>query len=494
MNLLKLKNGKVLDSRIWEIQAIPDSEAVAVQEEEAQKTNETMFFQLLTETYRFCKPGSTVLELLWTGEKKAEQGGQIHLYLILRMIAESQEELADRLGIVQESVQLHLQSLGFQIQEKSYEDLKEANLLPDETAAINAVVKTEQYRLHEQGIMPYYFVRPMPCHSISDFHTLTDTLLRVRGGAVSFQLMPDVISYGEMTALEQVYGALHQINAISSYRDSFTGKVYKEYEWIHDNLSQPMFRYNILAMGDTWQCAALTAQIISLLKGTDNTQYQTVNLSGEGISVRRDFLHYPWNLNQKLITQYRNGTVLRALQCNPQTKMLYRLPYLIFAQEATSFFRLPLGNQKISGIKVKEIMQKVQDLDERVLQKDNIKFGRLLESEQSSTWVGCTKNALTKHALVVGMPGTGKTTFSVHLLLQMYRKGIPFLAIEPTKTEYRALIDRIPDLQIFTPGKNKVSPFVMNPFLPPKGITVEQYIPSLPLWILYSSRQYRKHI
>ena len=124
-------------------------------------------------------------------------------------------------------------------------------------------------------------------------------------------------------------------------------------------------------------------------------------------------------------------------------------------------------------------MQKAQDLDERVLQKDNVKFGQLLESEQSSTWIGCAQNTLTKHALIVGMPGTGKTTFSVNLLLQMYRRGIPFLAIEPTKTEYRALIDRIPDLQIFTPGKNKVSPFVINPFLPPKGITVEQYIPSL---------------
>lgn len=143
------------------------------------------------------------------------------------------------------------------------------------------------------------------------------------------------------------------------------------------------------------------------------------------------------------------------------------------------FFRLPLGNQKISGIKVKEIVQKVQDLDERVLKKDNIKFGHLLENEESTTWIGCRPNTLTKHALIVGMPGTGKTTFSVHLLLQMYRSGIPFLAIEPTKTEYRALIDQISDLQIFTPGKNKVSPFVINPFLPPKGITVEQYIPSL---------------
>lgn len=479
MNLLKLKNGKLLDSRIYEICSIPDYEAIAMQEEEAQKTNETMFLQMLTELYRFCKPGSTVLELLWTVEAQEDQRGQIHLFLVLRMIAESREELENRLGIVQENVLMRLQSLGFQIQEKQYEELKITNLLPDGNAVINAVVKAEQYRVHEQGIIPYYFVRPMPCHSISGLHMLADTLLRVQGGAVSFQLLPDVINYEEMSALEEFYAMLRQINTISGYQDALSGTVYKEYEWLHENISQPMFRYNILAMGNTWQCAALTAQLISILKGTDNTQYLTVNLNRESISVKRDFPYYPWNLNQKLINRYRNATVLRALQCTPKMKMLYRLPYFIFAQEATSFFRLPLGSLKISGIKIKEIMQKAQDLDERVLQKDNVKFGQLLESEQSSTWIGCAQNTLTKHALIVGMPGTGKTTFSVNLLLQMYRRGIPFLAIEPTKAEYRALIDRIPDLQIFTPGKNKVSPFVINPFLPPKGITVEQYIPSL---------------
>ena len=394
-------------------------------------------------------------------------------------MSERYNELENRLGIVQENILMRLQTLGFQIQEQSYEQLKAVNLLPDENAVINAVVKAEQYRVHEQGILPYYFVRPMPCHSISGFHMLADALLRVQGGAVSFQLLPDVINYAEMSALEEFYVVLRQLNTINGYQDALSEKVYKEYEWIHDNISQPMFRYNILAMGNTKQCAALTAQLISILKGADNTQYQTVNLIKERISVKRDFLYYPWNLNQKLINRYRDTAVLRILQRTPQMKMLYRLPYFVFAQEATSFFRLPLGNQKISGIKVKEIVQKVQDLDERVLKKDNIKFGHLLENEESTTWIGCRPNTLTKHALIVGMPGTGKTTFSVHLLLQMYRSGIPFLAIEPTKTEYRALIDQISDLQIFTPGKNKVSPFVINPFLPPKGITVEQYIPSL---------------
>jgi hypothetical protein len=52
---------------------------------------------------------------------------------------------------------------------------------------------------------------------------------------------------------------------------------------------------------------------------------------------------------------------------------------------------------------------------------------------------------------------------------------IPFLVIEPAKNEYRALVQSIPDLQIFTPGKNFISPFVFNPFVPPKNVKLETY-------------------
>ena len=57
--------------------------------------------------------------------------------------------------------------------------------------------------------------------------------------------------------------------------------------------------------------------------------------------------------------------------------------------------------------------------------------------------IGVTDKALTQHMMIVGTPGFGKTTFAINLLLQFYDRGIPFLAIEPTKTEYRSLIDRI---------------------------------------------------
>ena len=41
------------------------------------------------------------------------------------------------------------------------------------------------------------------------------------------------------------------------------------------------------------------------------------------------------------------------------------------------------------------------------------------------------------------------------------------------------MVDVIPSLQIFTPGNNSVAPFIMNPFIPPRGIRIEKYIPSL---------------
>lgn len=78
--------------------------------------------------------------------------------------------------------------------------------------------------------------------------------------------------------------------------------------------------------------------------------------------------------------------------------------------------------------------------------------------------------------LIVGTPGSGKTTFSVSLLDRLWKEhNIPFLVIEPAKNEYRALIQSIPNLQVFTPGKNFISPFVFNPFVPPKNVKLETY-------------------
>jgi DNA helicase HerA-like ATPase len=83
------------------------------------------------------------------------------------------------------------------------------------------------------------------------------------------------------------------------------------------------------------------------------------------------------------------------------------------------------------------------------------------------------RDDLTRHALVAGVTGSGKTTTICAMLRDLDRAGIPFLVIEPAKTEYRALLGRIrggagsglvPDLRVYTLGNDGVAPFRLNPF------------------------------
>ena len=72
------------------------------------------------------------------------------------------------------------------------------------------------------------------------------------------------------------------------------------------------------------------------------------------------------------------------------------------------------------------------------------------------------KNDLNKHLFITGVTGAGKTTTCLRLLLE---SGLPFLVIEPAKTEYRALYEYLPDeLDIYVLAKEELSRFRLNPF------------------------------
>ena len=100
---------------------------------------------------------------------------------------------------------------------------------------------------------------------------------------------------------------------------------------------------------------------------------------------------------------------------------------------------------------------------------------------------GVVNRALTKHLFVSGIPGSGKTIATFHLLMQLHERGIPFLVIEPAKTEYRNLktlrhcgdlnAQRLADaLRVYTPGVESVSPFRHNPLICPNGIGRDEHI------------------
>ncbi len=103
---------------------------------------------------------------------------------------------------------------------------------------------------------------------------------------------------------------------------------------------------------------------------------------------------------------------------------------------------------------------------------------------------GIAVDAWRKHLAVFGLPGTGKTTNIINMLVQLAERGIPFMVIETAKTEYRLLkkfkkhhqrsIRKLAkELQIYTPGNETVSPFRFNPLRRPPGIGVDEHIENI---------------
>ncbi len=99
---------------------------------------------------------------------------------------------------------------------------------------------------------------------------------------------------------------------------------------------------------------------------------------------------------------------------------------------------------------------------------------------------------LTKHCLVTGFTGSGKTQTVLHILHELWRRQecrVPFLVLETAKSEYRGLMGcqafhgrsdaALPDLRIYTPGNDSCAPFRLNPFELIEGVRLESHIARL---------------
>ncbi|MGI6500025.1 MAG: ATP-binding protein [Anaerostipes sp.] len=109
--------------------------------------------------------------------------------------------------------------------------------------------------------------------------------------------------------------------------------------------------------------------------------------------------------------------------------------------------------------------------------------GLLLGEDTSGYQVYLPLEHLTKHALLAGVPGSGKTHSMLHICSQLAeeKKQIPILVFEPAKKEYRALAkyEGIKDLIVFSPGGTGSFPLRINPFEFPVGVKVSEHITNL---------------
>ena len=146
--------------------------------------------------------------------------------------------------------------------------------------------------------------------------------------------------------------------------------------------------------------------------------------------------------------------------------------------ETVALTKLP--EQELPGYQVREFVRFAVSVPV-IPTATKVDLGTVLDSGQrTSNWFSIPAADLTRHALVVGTSGSGKTNTCQHILSQLWLEHrTPWLVIEPSmKSEYRRLLrsSMAEDLRIFTLGDESGVPFRLNPLEVVPGMHVQTQI------------------
>ncbi len=160
-----------------------------------------------------------------------------------------------------------------------------------------------------------------------------------------------------------------------------------------------------------------------------------------------------------------------------------RLAYLVGPKGAAAGFRIPISVR--GGVPGIAVRQPAPDFEPGPRPSRAAPDELHLGTFRRGGAVTVKLKHLTRHTLVTGFTGAGKTNTVLYLLNQLWaerqREGlapIPFLVIEAAKKEYRGLLDQpaFDDLLVFTLGDETTSPFRLNPFELLPGVRLEAHL------------------
>ena len=162
-------------------------------------------------------------------------------------------------------------------------------------------------------------------------------------------------------------------------------------------------------------------------------------------------------------------------------KYPYKYLSLLNSKELAALAHLP--TEEVSGYFVKDYARFDVAVPDSKTSGNSISVGEITNCGQVvGNQYHVSYESLNRHGLVVGTTGSGKTNTIFHLLKQAWQNNLPFLVIEPAKTEYRKLLQSKEvgsDLRIFTLGDDTISPFRLNPFEIMPGVSVQTHISHL---------------
>lgn len=473
---------------IIQINEIPDISILDsnLKEEEVAKKYRKSFEEIITEFTMSCREYLNLeyenqdfaIELVYQAKQASHQtyNAAIETFVVIRGIHSDLNCLRNKIEEMKNLVitALHYNKIStLEVEDKKsvFEEIKSKLLSPQEKRIL---MKKNRVESLQNGYLPEVRIFDTFPDKNANFTKIVNTMMQYPDSLVILELVPTRLTPNEMNALDNIVNVLETIrNNRSEMGTSLPmlsiEKALETYKYYDHYKNGILFAYNIIISAPSFSINNITSKLSSELSIGENGRFIELDckqLSDDEIDIDTYYPSLPWVVNEITTEDYMEERASYGLA---------RLPFIITQEEASNFFRLPYGDNTLTaGIRINKSEFGMKEYNKQVIDHGDIMVGTLKNASRSQ--IGFSLGDLTKHMLIVGTPGSGKTTFSVGLLDQIWKEHhIPFLVIEPAKNEYRAMIDSIPDIQVFTPGKDFISPYIINPFIPPKGVQLQSY-------------------
>jgi hypothetical protein len=364
----------------------------------------------------------------------------------------------------------------------------------------------------------YYSIQPFePSNSVDRVGFLSKLETYGNQAIVEIVFQPTELTVPEKTSLENLLRVLSSQTSYEVTTSDISGKIrekpidpvaertLRQFEELREAMQgQLLYDVSIRVLAENHFSASLLLNEL-WVESSEKPLYREISIGSEhpqfhpSISAFREgslFSEASW-------MAYWNN-----LPENSPLLALKRLHRLFTVEELSACFRVVVPDPVVvfNGIR-KETDLKSSEQEKSVLL--GWQAGKLQNQARVSL-----KN-LNKHVFICGVPGSGKTTAVLNLLFQLWTEHrIPFLVIEPAKTEYRSMLncfhDEIAlrnerdieshalneaytkvrnisdavlamksDLRVYSLGNERVCPFRFNPFAFYKTTTLDEHISTL---------------
>ncbi|MEN6595126.1 MAG: DUF87 domain-containing protein [Clostridiaceae bacterium] len=415
--------------------------------------------------------GRLSIELLRVAGTTA--GNPICHLLVLRCFNETQSGCEQVAAAFCESIKKRLTVSGYRFGEMSFEVF---------AGLFRALNRTAVWALTKQEIRECecmsprtYVSLPVLCGSL-DFSGVYQAL-DGSGCAVSIHATASALKPAEYQAVQQLYADCSRavegtLAAGQAPRDSLASLARERWQYCVHKAHGPMFFANFVVYGPP-EAAAI---VVSRLRGSFIEMHTDAPASLRAIDISKADISrvydQPWQLERAVAER----CLLQgySLSKTAETSGLIRR---FSSEEVGAVLALPKAGRAYCGVGSNAFsLLKPEELLDKELTAAGAGTVQIGQSDGGRTIALPMKDFLL-HMSVYGKTGVGKTKLLQSIVEQLAKNGVSVLVLEPIKREYRTLV-RSANARVFTVDSS-TAPFVLNPFLVPKGVTLAQYRPHL---------------